>query len=222
MEITHSNAVTTTSQSAAVANESAKSVVSSDFETFLKMLTVQLENQDPLNPVNSADYAVQLATFSSVEQQVKTNELLESMVSQMRLSDMSALAGWVGMEARVEGPVSFDGSPVTLSLDQNSSADNAFLVVTDQAGNEVQRIQVGSSDTTITWAGVGDAGEPLASGTYNFHLQSYKNDEVVSDDPVRSYGRIVEAKSELGTTMLVLENGTEVAADKVSALRIAE
>ena len=41
---------------------------SSDFETFLKMLTVQMQNQDPLNPVESTDYAVQLATFSGVEQ----------------------------------------------------------------------------------------------------------------------------------------------------------
>jgi len=47
--------------------------ISSDFETFLRMLTVQMQNQDPLNPVDSSDYAVQLATFSSVEQQVQTN-----------------------------------------------------------------------------------------------------------------------------------------------------
>ena len=45
-------------------------VLSSDFETFLKMLTTQMQNQDPLNPVDSTDYATQLATFSSVEQQV--------------------------------------------------------------------------------------------------------------------------------------------------------
>ena len=39
---------------------------SSDYETFLKMLTVQMQNQDPLNPVESSDFAAQLATFSSV------------------------------------------------------------------------------------------------------------------------------------------------------------
>ena len=45
-------------------------VISSDFQTFLTMLTTQLQNQDPLNPVESSDFAVQLATFSGVEQQV--------------------------------------------------------------------------------------------------------------------------------------------------------
>ena len=47
------------------------------------MLTVQMENQDPLNPVDSADYAVQLATFSSVEQQLRTNDLLSSLAATM-------------------------------------------------------------------------------------------------------------------------------------------
>ena len=53
--------------------------ISSDFETFLKMLTVQMKNQDPLNPVESTDYATQLATFSGVEQAVLTNDLLKSV-----------------------------------------------------------------------------------------------------------------------------------------------
>ncbi len=47
-------------------NESSSNI-SADFETFLKMLTVQMQNQDPLNPVDSSDYATQLATFSGVE-----------------------------------------------------------------------------------------------------------------------------------------------------------
>ena len=58
--------------------ETAPNVISSDFETFLKMLTVQMENQDPLNPTDSSEYAMQLATFSGVEQQVLTNDLLNA------------------------------------------------------------------------------------------------------------------------------------------------
>lgn len=57
--------------------------IASDFETFLRMLTTQLENQDPLEPVASQDLAVQLATFSGVEQQTQTNSLLEDLGSQM-------------------------------------------------------------------------------------------------------------------------------------------
>jgi len=186
------------------------------------MLTVQLENQDPLNPIESADYAVQLATFSGVEQQVKTNDLLKSMATRMQSDQMSALAGWVGMEAKVEGPVLFDGLPVTLSLNPVANAQEAFLVVTQPNGAELQRIQISTSDDAIVWAGVGDNGEPLASGSYDFHVESFVNGEVVDSSPAASYGKIFEARNQHGNVVLVLENGTEVPADEVTALRVAD
>ena len=54
-------------------------VAYADFETFLKILTAQIQNQDPINPIDSSDYATQLATFSSVEQQVLANSHLEKI-----------------------------------------------------------------------------------------------------------------------------------------------
>ena len=85
------------------------SVLSSDFETFLKMLTAQAQYQDPLEPIDSTQYASQLAQFSAVEQQVLSNDLLTALVGQMGGSDLSRLAGWVGMEARSDAPVMFYG-----------------------------------------------------------------------------------------------------------------
>ena len=78
--------------------------VTSDFEMFLRMMTTQMTNQDPLDPVDSADYAVQLATFSSVEQQVLTNDLLRLVSGQLGMSSMAQLAGWVGQDARAAVP----------------------------------------------------------------------------------------------------------------------
>ena len=73
---------------AASTNSASNAVISSDFETFLKMLTTQMQNQDPLNPIESSDYAVQLATFSGVEQQVRTNQLLADLANQMGSSGL--------------------------------------------------------------------------------------------------------------------------------------
>lgn len=64
----------------------------SDFDTFLRMLTVQMQNQDPLNPVDSTDYATQLATFSQVEQAVLTNDLLKSLTTQLTSSGLADMA----------------------------------------------------------------------------------------------------------------------------------
>ena len=66
----------------------------------------------------STEFATQLATFSGVEQQVRTNELLGSLQDSMALSSMGQIAGWIGMDARAEMPMSFDGEPLTLSLVQ--------------------------------------------------------------------------------------------------------
>lgn len=88
-------------QSAFAANAApapASTVLNSDFETFLKMLTVQMQNQDPLNPMDSSEYAMQLATFSGLEQQVLTNELLNSLIYLGSQTGVSGLADWIGLE----------------------------------------------------------------------------------------------------------------------------
>ena len=100
--------------------------ISSDFETFLKMLTAQMENQDPLNPLDSQDFATQLATFSGVEQQVKTNDLLKALSTNLGVSGLSDMAGWIGREARIAAPAPFDGSPIEVLPDPPISADSAI------------------------------------------------------------------------------------------------
>ena len=92
-------AATQTSQTASASAASQdRTMINSDFQTFLTMLTTQMQNQDPLNPMESTEFATQLATFSGVEQQVRTNELLGSLQDSMALSSMGQIAGWIGMD----------------------------------------------------------------------------------------------------------------------------
>lgn len=128
---------------------SSKPALSSDFETFLKMLTAQMRNQDPLNPVESADFAAQLAAFSTVEQQVRSNDLLETLGDRMGTMGMSQLSGWVGMEARAAVPVQFDGTPVTLTVAPAPFADAARIIARDSSGTIVQRSDVAVQGGTV-------------------------------------------------------------------------
>ena len=201
------------------AKEKAKASISSDFETFLKMLTVQMQNQDPLNPMDSTEFAVQLATFSNVEQQVKTNDLLTAMSGQMNVVGMSQMAGWVGMDARTTNPVWFDGSPVELSPDPAAAADQMRLVVRNEDGVEVLRQELPASDAPISWAGKGANGQPLPEGAYSFELQSLSKGDTLRTDKLESYSRVVEARTEGGETMLVLQGGVKVAPEDITALR---
>ena len=81
MEVTSATTTQTATQTQTAASD--KDVVNSDYLTFLKMLTAQVKNQDPLDPMSSDDFSAQLATFSGVEQQVKTNDLLEALGAQV-------------------------------------------------------------------------------------------------------------------------------------------
>ncbi len=195
-------------------------VISSDFDTFLKMLTVQMTNQDPLNPIDSADYAVQLATFSGVEQQAKTNQLLTALSLQMGASGMAQMASWVGKEARAPVAGFFDNSPITVAPNPVSYADRVELVVRNATGIEVQRMSIPVSADPVQWAGVGDDGLPLPSGLYTFEVVNYDAEgEVFLQEQADIYSRVQEVRSEGGQTILMLAGGVGVLATSVSALR---
>ncbi len=192
---------------------------STDFETFLKMLTTQLQNQDPLNPVDSADYAVQLATFSGVEQAVRTNQLLESMQAQFGLLGMAQLTGWVGQEARVAAPVHMDGTPVTLAPSPAAAADRVVLVVADENGTTVSREDIPVSTELYQWLGADAAGNRLPAGTYALSLESYVNETLLSTTAVEAYVPILEVRGGAEGSQLILRGGVEVPATSVTALR---
>lgn len=213
-------AQTSAANSAATPVPAKTNAISSDFETFLKMLTTQLKNQDPLQPIDSADYAVQLATFSGVEQQVRTNQLLENLGAQFGVMGMSQLAAWVGQEARAAGPVWMDGDAVTLAPEPKVGADRAILVVRDAAGGLVSREDVPPATTAYEWFGADIEGNPLPTGKYSLTMESYAGDRLLASAPVQAYSRIIEAKNGPAGTTLILEGGIEVAAKDITALRV--
>ena len=208
-----------TSALAQSASSGAATALSSDFETFLLMLTTQMENQDPLDPIESEDFAVQLATFSGVEQQVRTNTLLENLAGGMGLTSLAQLAGWVGMEARVAAPAAFTGAPIELAPDPAPGSDAAELIVFNAAGQEVAREAVPLGQASVDWVGIGPDGQPLAPGIYSFQLASISQGEVTGTAPVAHYSRITEARQGLDGIELVTSGGVTVPSDQVTALR---
>lgn len=219
--------ISSTTQTAGLASRAAEtdvsannaSALSSDFETFLKMLTVQMENQDPLNPLQSSDFAVQLATFSGVEQQVQTNDLLKSLAAQFGQMNVSQLAGWVGMEGRAEVSANYQGTPITLAPSIPSAADQATLIVRNATGQEVLRSAMPLNEDQIIWGGSDNAGTLVPHGLYSFELETRQNGDLLDVQPIPVYSRISEARIENGQTMLVFESGDSVAASDVLALR---
>ncbi|QCO55315.1 flagellar basal body rod modification protein [Pseudorhodobacter turbinis] len=218
MDVTATNYSTTTTKTADSADTSK---ISSDFDTFLKMLTAQIQNQDPMNPVESSDFAVQLATFSSVEQQSLTNQKLDTLSGLMGVQGMTQLAPWVGQEARSAGPVYMNGTPVTIAPDPNVTADRAVLVVKDISGNTLAREDVPVSGGTYEWTGKDISGADLPSGVYTLSLESYRDGVEIETSAVESYASIQEVQMAATGPQLILAGGVSISAEQVTALRQA-
>lgn len=199
--------------------DKAETNISADFETFLKMLTVQMQNQDPLNPIDSSDYAVQLATFSGVEQQVQTNDLLEGLAAAMGASGLSEMAGWVGMDARAPGPAYFGGAPLTVVPAPDAVADASQLVVRDENGVEMQRIDISTSSDPVVWAGVGDNGNPLPNGAYTFVTENFALGRPISENKSEVYQRVTEVQFDGSQNILIMDGNLKVSATDITALR---
>lgn len=219
--ITSVNNVTGTNTASASASTNPGTQISSDFNAFLKMLTTQLQNQDPLNPMEGSDFAVQLATFSGVEQQAQTNKLLNQMIMQLGGSGLGQFADWIGKEVRTTEPVWFSDQPITLDIVSDTLADGVALVTLDAAGQEVSREQIGTGSGQVDWYGRDGAGDKLPEGRYSFRTESMFNGEIISTRAVAAYSRVTETEIGDEGAVLVLTGGVSVPANAVESLRAA-
>jgi flagellar basal-body rod modification protein FlgD len=213
------SALTAAQQTQPAQLQQSDAVLTSDFETFLQMLTTQARYQDPLEPIDSSEYAAQLAQFSMVEQQVKSNELLEALANQLGAGTMAQMAQWIGMDARSTAPVAFDGQPITVTPKPVPGADEAFLTVYDADGLQVQRQRISSNAEPVVWQGLDSNGSPFEPGLYSFKVESSALGNVFSTDPAETYSRVVEARREGDQTLLILDGGNSVSSDAITALR---
>lgn len=215
------SAIGTTSTAAAQAASStaAQPGVNADFNTFLTMLTAQLKNQDPLNPMEGTEFAVQLATFSSVEQQAQTNKLLTLMTSQMGGEGLAQAADLIGKQAQTTAPVWFGDTALTLDIAPDMRADDVALVALNGNGQEVGRELIGLGAGHVEWFGRDMTGQKLPDGQYRFRIENLRDGEVISDADVPVYARVNEARLEDGETMLIFEGGTSVPLAAIRALR---
>lgn len=210
----------TASQSAVTSTPSSSATtLSSDFETFIQMLTTQARYQDPLEPIDSSEYAAQLAQFSMVEQQVRTNDTLTELVEQMGTTTMASLADWVGMEARAAAPMHFSGDPITISPNPAAVSDSVFLSVTNENGQEVQRMEIPISAEPLQWTGQDENGDQFPNGLYRFTVESHSNGELILSETAEVYGRVTEAQGQGGNIVLILEGGSAILSTSVTALR---
>jgi flagellar basal-body rod modification protein FlgD len=158
-------------------NGTAGATLAGNFQTFLTLLTTQLQNQDPLTPLDTNQFTQQLVQFASVEQQLKTNDQLTTLVSLQQTAQSTQALTFVGKTAAVDGSTaSLTNSSATwkLSVPTNS---NVTISITNSTGQTVftgsAPVNAGDSQP-FTWNGKGNDGTQFSDGQYK--LTAVAND----------------------------------------------
>jgi flagellar basal-body rod modification protein FlgD len=150
-------------------SSSSGSTLAGNFQTFLTLLTTQLRNQNPLDPLDTNQFTQQLVQFASVEQQLKTNDELSSLVSLQQTTQATQALGFVGKTAVVNGnTASLSNSQATWDL--NIPANGNLNVTISNANG--QNVFTGNYTVTagknqpFVWNGKGTDGTQWQDGQY--------------------------------------------------------
>ncbi len=198
----------------------SQSGLSADFETFLKLLTTQLKSQDPLQPMESTEFVAQLASFSQVEQQVQTNDKLDTLVEALSASNAGVLAEWLGREVRAPVRVPFDGAPIKAYPPQpETEASAAAMIVRDENGAQVAEIPFTPGDASVIWNGERSDGRPAETGLYRFEARYRNATDLAETLDAEVFAPVIEARKGDEGPVLVFAGGDEIRADDVTAVR---
>jgi flagellar basal-body rod modification protein FlgD len=193
-----------------------KGDISKDYDMFLRLMTAQLKNQDPLQPLDGTEFVAQLAQFSGVEQQIKTNERLDTLLGALTRSAAELSLGFLGRTVETgSGKVELEaGAPASFAFEVEKPAAKAVAVVTAADGTEVRKLDVDASTLgrrEAVWDGLDGTGNPVAPGVYTIRVQVYDEagKKVVEELPVLTRAKVVEARIGADSGTLILSTGAE-------------
>jgi flagellar basal-body rod modification protein FlgD len=187
-------------------------------DDFLKLLVKQLQNQDPMNPMDGTQFASQLAQFSSVEQLSNINTTLTQSVSSNQLLSQSIsnslAASIIGKDIRASGDAfNYAGSGgQQLGYTLSSAADTVSVGIYDTAGKLVRTLKgsgVSAGDNTFTWDGKNDLGNSVASGKYTLKVtaKDSKGASITSSSYI--FGNVSAVRYKANGAVFVVD-GTEI------------
>jgi len=163
-----SPASVTATGASSVSSALDKTEIASNFTTFLQLLTTQLKNQNPLDPLDTNQFTQQLVEFAQVEQQMKSNDALSSLVSLEKSAVASTALAYVGATVVVDGSnAQLSKGSATWNLNVNKPS-TATVTIKDSTGQNAftGTFAVNPGTQTFTWNGLGNDGRAWPDGTY--------------------------------------------------------
>jgi flagellar basal-body rod modification protein FlgD len=197
-------ASSTTSPAAA---PDATKQLSSNFSTFLTLLTTQLKNQDPTSPMDSNAFTQQLVMYSQVEQQIGTNTNLKSLISQGSSNAAAMTTGYLGKKVSiVNGQAALIGGNANWTYNLKGAAAATQLDISDSNGKTVYSTagDTGSGNHSFAWDGKDSHGNPLSDGSYKLTVTATDLAGGTVASSVASAGTVTQIDMTGGTPRLII------------------
>ena len=224
---------TTTTQS-----QKSQTSLNQTFDEFLNMLTIQLTNQDPTNPMDTDKMTQQLVAFSGVEQQIRTNSLLEEELALQRMSLADGPLAYIGRKVEYEQndfPY-ISGNQTNLDFTLERQASMVEIEILDDSGTRVRfdtlapdsddGSTVKSGLKSYSWDGKSTAGKDLPSGKYEIKVSAYDTlGRPIENTNARSSGTVVAVDTSGAEPVLELgefdQNGNAVTFLRLTANEVS-
>lgn len=147
--------------------------LSQNFDTFLQLLTTQLRNQDPTQPMDANQFTQQLVQYSQVEQQLATNSKLDSLLSSFQTNQTTTALGYLGTTVRYDSSVvipSSTGASWNLTVPESGQYTVRIRDINGNVVKETTADFASGSPQQFDWDGKRSDGQPLGTGAYTMEL----------------------------------------------------
>jgi flagellar basal-body rod modification protein FlgD len=172
-----SSSTTNPTTTAAAATASSSQQLAGNFDTFLQLLTTQLQNQDPLSPMDTTQFTEQLVSFAGVEQQIDMNTNLQTLISMQQSSESLQALQLVGANVTINSNTATlsnaTSTPATWGFSSPSPATGA-VTITSSTGQVAYTgtTSLSAGSQTYTWNGQGNNGVTWPDGNYTLSINA--------------------------------------------------
>ncbi len=191
----------TSGSAASQTGSAALNSLSNNFSDFLSLLMTQLQNQDPTSPLDSNQFTSELVQFSSVEQQINTNNDLTQLIQLTQASQVEQSASMLGKPVTVtSSQLSLQNSSATIDFNTTNS-EPIVISVTNSSGAQVASTTAISSAgaNTWTWNGQNSAGTTEPDGAYTVTVNTVSSSGTTTSVPFTVTGTATGVINNSGT-----------------------
>jgi len=194
--------------------------IAGDFDTFLKILTTQLQNQNPLEPLDTSQFTQQLVQFSSVEQEIRANRNLEQLIALSGANAFTGVVGYIGKQVTAEGATTnLNNGTASWTFTLTQDAPDTTLTIRNSAGAVVRSESVDGKfgANPFIWDGRTDAGNTAPGGLYSITVEA-KDAEDNFVSATTTVKGLVEGVDLTANEPLLRVNGTTIKLSGVKAI----